>query len=112
MRAKQIPLDSVATNLPEGVAVIGRYPSELEELLGIRFERGTDNLDEFQGAAFSQCGGGIFLLQRHKHYPLPGTCIWVEQSDVEVAAKTLTHILADLCLTRSDLIWVRPELDL
>lgn len=81
-------------------------PGEFAERFGIRFSRGSDDLDEFEEAGIILDSGRPVLLMRYAAEP-PGTNLFVDAADD--AAEVRDEFLACFGLTAEAFAWVRGE---
>lgn len=90
------------------VALLAVTPEVLEARLGVTFEHGRDDLDEYRELGLELSSGRRVLLNWYERAPEPrGLDLWTDAADDPVAARDET--LKALGLSTSTLLWV-PEL--
>jgi|SRR5215212_2752460 len=97
----------VPTHWPSGdgvpVAKLEMGPGELAERFGIRFARGSDDLDEFEEAGIVLDSGRPLLLMRYEGEP-PGTNLLIDAADN--AAEARNEFLRAFGLNADAFSWV------
>ena len=66
---EQVPLGKMEHGLARAVARLGLEPAEITIRLGLRFEKGQDDLDDLEAAVFRARSGKQFALIRHRNQP-------------------------------------------
>jgi hypothetical protein len=105
---EQVPLGKMEHGLARAVARLGLEPAEITDRVGLRFEKGQDDLDDLEAAVFRARSGKQFALIRHRHQPHPGTDILVNERLPDLAA-ALHEALQALRFKPKDLTWIHPK---
>jgi hypothetical protein len=96
--------------LPQAII---RKPDAYFERQGYRFERNSDALDEFQGAAFVLDDGLRFALMHHQGQPANETTIYLTRADANGDVTNITSlvkaVLEALNLPPEALVWERKD---
>jgi hypothetical protein len=96
--------------LPQAII---RKPVAYFESRGYRFERDSDALDEFQGAAFALDDGLRFALIHHQGHPADETTIYLTRGDgngdVTKITSLVRAVLEALNLPPEALVWERKD---
>jgi hypothetical protein len=93
-------------------AVIGK-PVDYFKNQGYRFERDSDSLDEFEGAALALDDGLRFALIHHQGHPADETTIYLARNDgngdVAKITSLVRAVLDALNLPPEALVWQRRD---
>lgn len=90
------------------IAVLRQEPDQLVDR-GLRFEDDHDGLDVLRHARLEIPSGKVFALVRHRGAPTPGTEV-VTRDNSPSLLEDLEDALAQLRLTRDDLVWEHPTI--
>jgi hypothetical protein len=105
---EQVPLEKMQHGLARAVARLSIEPADITSRVGLRFEKGRDDLDDVEAAVFRARSGRQFALIRHQHQPYPGTDILIDERLPHLAA-ALREALEALSLKPQDLSWIHPK---
>jgi hypothetical protein len=92
-------------------AVIRKPVSYFQKLLGVKFFKLHDELDAYEGAAFS-LDDGLPLALRHYHgHPADTTTVYLarELRDIGEISRIIARIVEDLKLPRTAVDWQRSD---
>lgn len=105
---EQVPLEKMEHGLARAVARLGLEPAEITSRVGLRFEKGQDDLDDLEAAVFRGRSGRQFALIRHRHQPYPGTDILVNERLPDLTA-ALREAMQALRFNPKELTWIHPK---
>jgi len=104
---QQLSLDEWPMGLEEDALQVALEPDEITRRTNLRFERGRDSLDEFDGAVVALDEGQSFAFQRHVHSPTRGTTVLLRQGSRD----ELRALINLVSLTKKDITWMAPHIE-
>jgi hypothetical protein len=92
-------------------AVVGHPATYFEKNLRVKMASGSDDLDEYYGAAFILNNETPFVLRHYKGHPTNTMTIYLpsEYRSVDQITEIVSRIVQELQIERNDLIWQRAD---